>query len=908
MGWMSIAHQALFRLILSIGLLVTLLGIGSFWLYSVAVEKSTQERANDLAHFYRVRLAQQDRDWELQAQDIKVRIEVNRLLENPRLSFVQLQAFMTVQGNHRRFQTLLIQDPQGRNVFSFGNPLPLDTIHTGAMGKDSGSTWHMANGDLYRLFVLPIWFGERGTGHLAVFFKVDNALLFNMAAPDITLWIEHHDRIKASSAGQASIDQLNESMTVHRGRASSERAIPWSVDDPQTLLHIDSPIKTLFSRTELAVTAAVIPLLDGLILWFTLGFWLMRNSRRVTALGGAVTAFATDHHATPGFAQALSSAQGTQEDEITVVAAALNEMAVQSEQRERERAIEEAQRHLWSQVFASSLDAIVITDSHNAILSVNAAFTRLTGYEETDVVGKNPRILSSGRESPEFYAAMWRDITQKGQWSGEVEDRRKDGSVYPKWLNISVVRAPDGAILNHVGVFKDITAQKQSEERFIYLANHDTLTTLPNRHLLTDRLRKAIELATRSEGRLALLFLDLDNFKWVNDSLGHANGDKLLITVATRLLAAVRASDTVARLGGDEFVVLIIHPSGNQEVASIAEKVIAAVAQPLDLGGHEYQVTISIGISVFPNDGQDSTALIKHADTALYAAKGQGKNQFRFFDSELNRHAVERTELERGLRQAIKQQEFELHYQPKLCIKSDSICGAEALIRWRHPELGLIPPDKFIPLAEETGLIVEIGEWVIRETCRQISVWEKRGIKLRGVAVNLSALQIEALNFVDTVTRIMDESGVSPEQLELELTESAVLRSPDRSIATLQRLRQMGFRLALDDFGTGYSSLSYLKRLPVDIVKIDRSFVNGIPDDEGDMQIVRMTIALAKSIHLVVVAEGIETAQQHEFFKEIGCEFLQGYLISRPLPARDFEKLLTRTDHCGLPVRCEFPL
>ena len=304
MGWMSIAHQALFRLILSIGLLVTLLGIGSYWLYSVAVEKSTQERANDLAHFYRVRLAQQDRDWELQAQDIKVRIEVNRLLENPRLSFVQLQAFMTVQGNHRRFQTLLIQDPQGRNVFSFGNPLPLDTIHTGAMGKDSGSTWHMANGDLYRLFVLPIWFGERGTGHLAVFFKVDNALLFNMAAPDITLWIEHHDRIKASSAGQASIDQLNESMTVHRGRASSERAIPWSVDDPQTLLHIDSPIKTLFSRTELAVTAAVIPLLDGLILWFTLGFWLMRNSRRVTALGGGCHGF---RHGPPCHARLCTS-------------------------------------------------------------------------------------------------------------------------------------------------------------------------------------------------------------------------------------------------------------------------------------------------------------------------------------------------------------------------------------------------------------------------------------------------------------------------------------------------------------------------------------------------------------------------------------------------------------------------
>ncbi|MBW8067024.1 MAG: EAL domain-containing protein, partial [Ferrovum sp.] len=441
------------------------------------------------------------------------------------------------------------------------------------------------------------------------------------------------------------------------------------------------------------------------------------------------------------------------------------------------------------------------------------------------------------------------------------------------------------------------TEQKESEARFIYQANHDRLTGLPNRHLLQDRLSRAIRLAERNQSRLAVLFLDLDNFKWVNDSLGHATGDQLLISVSQRLQTGVRASDTVARLGGDEFVVLLQQPAGHQELAIVAEKLIEIIEQPIVLGGYDFHTTTSIGISIYPEDGADSDILLKHADTAMYVAKASGKSGFRFFDPEMNRQAVARVEVERDLRRAIQEQEFELYFQPKFCLATEKLCGLEALIRWQHPRNGLIQPDDFIPVAEETALIIPLGEWVIRAVCRQVVTWRDQNLSYRHrVAINLSLLQVESDAFVDTVESILEETGVPPRLIEFELTESMVLRNPARSAKVLQRLRKLGIHLALDDFGTGYSSLSHLRQLPLDAIKIDRSFIQNIPNSGEDNQIVRMIVALGKSAQMIVVAEGVETKLQKDCLSALGCDFLQGFLFSRPVPRQELEVLLLR-DH-----------
>src|SRR5512135_705209 len=704
MGWSapiaakrrSITHQAAVRLIFSLGLFVILLGYTSYTLYSVALQKSAHERAGDLAAFYRSRLMQLDRDWDLQMRDFKVRLEVTRLLEDRKTSVTNLQAFMTVQGTNRRFQYMLIQDRLGDKVFSFGNDLELEHIPVPA---DEDSGWYVARdtGNLYRVFTAPIWLGETGNGRLAVFYEIDNALLFNLATPGILLTAKRDGKPVASSLGQAGLGQAKR--PADRQADDELREIPWTTGNAEkTPLCIDAPIKVLFSKTELAFGAAAIPVIDGLILWFTLGFWLMRNSRRISALGGAVEEYAAQRQPTAALESKLETASSQQHDEISEVAASLKDMIYQTVFREYERQAEQAQQRLWSMVFASTGEAIAITDHNNNIVAVNAAFTRLTGYTEAEVIGMNPRILSSGNLPPEFYRSMWHQLTDTGSWAGELEDKRKDGTVYPKWLNISVVRNAEGNITNYIGIFQDITERKENEERLAHLANHDTLTGLPNRHLLLDRLQNAITLARRTGETVALMFLDLDNFKWVNDSLGHDSGDELLIAVATRLKESVRASDTVARLGGDEFVVLLTQVANDLEVAQIASKIIEAVAQPLELAGHDFHVTTSMGIGLYPNDGKDATTLLKHADTAMYVAKSEGKNQYRYFDAAMNRNVLERVELEHDLRLALKHGEFELHYQPKFSVSGNSISAAEALIRWRHPRLGLLSPARFIAL------------------------------------------------------------------------------------------------------------------------------------------------------------------------------------------------------------------
>ncbi len=632
----------------------------------------------------------------------------------------------------------------------------------------------------------------------------------------------------------------------------------------------------------------------GLVMMGILGRWILHNVERVRALERAVQSFRDDGRVSLEFVRALVAARGDQRDEISVVADALEDLADSTERHENRRLREQAQQHLWARVFASSLDAIAISARDRRLLTVNGAFTRITGYTEQEVLGTELLGTTVPVPTETSLERVWQMAGENGYWSGELLDKRKDGTLYPRWVSVSVVLDAYRNISHYIAVFKDITEQKESESRFIYQANHDRLTGLPNRHLLHDRLSRSIRLAERNQHKLALLFLDLDNFKWVNDSLGHATGDQLLIAVSQRLQSNVRSSDTVARLGGDEFVVLLHQPSGHQELSMIAQKIIDAIEQPIILGGYDFHTTTSIGISLFPEDGVEADVLLKHADAAMYAAKSAGKSGFRFFDLEMNRRAMARVEVERDLRRAIEHHEFELYFQPKYCLETQRLCGMEALIRWQHPRYGLMMPDYFIPVAEETALIIPLGEWVIRAVCQQLVRWQQQRLPPHRVAINLSILQVESDAFVDTTEAILRAYGVLPALIEFELTESMVLRNPERSSKVLQRLRKLGIPLSLDDFGTGYSSLAYLRQLPLDAIKIDRSFIQNIPESGEDNQIVRMIIALGKSAQMIVVAEGVETALQRDCLAALGCDFLQGFLFSPPVPCAEIERLLVK--------------
>jgi diguanylate cyclase (GGDEF)-like protein/PAS domain S-box-containing protein len=549
-------------------------------------------------------------------------------------------------------------------------------------------------------------------------------------------------------------------------------------------------------------------------------------------------------------------------------------------------------------VFETSQESIILTDADANIVSVNHVFEEMSGYSADEVIGKNPRLLNSGRHTPAFYAAMWQDITSKGKWQGEVWNRRKSGEVFPVWLKMSVYRGADGKVLNYVGVAADISERLAAQEHIRQLAYFDPLTRLPNRRLLQDRAGQALASAERENKHLALLFIDLDQFKTINDSLGHSAGDQLLCEVARRLLACVRRMDTVARLGGDEFVVLLAETSLDG-AAEVARKILQTVARPHSVDGHQLGVTPSLGISVYPQDGRDFETLLKHADTAMYRAKESGRNAYQFFTNEMNVAALERMLLENSLRQAMARGEFVVHYQPQIDLTSRRIIGAEALVRWLHPEIGLISPGKFIPVAEASGLIVPIGQWVLREACRQNRAWQDAGLPPICIAVNISSVQFRGGQLEDTVRSALDETGMAAELLELELTEGIVMGSAEETIDILHRLSDMGLKLAIDDFGTGYSSLSYLKRFPIDKLKIDQSFVRDIASDPDDWAIARAVIGLGHSLRLTVIAEGVETAEQLSMLKREGCDEVQGYHFSIPLPADEFAGLLRQERFSG---------
>jgi len=546
-----------------------------------------------------------------------------------------------------------------------------------------------------------------------------------------------------------------------------------------------------------------------------------------------------------------------------------------------------------------SQQGMIITDANSVILKVNRAFTETTGYTAEEAIGQTPRMLKSGRHDTAFFAEMWESIKRTGGWQGEIWDRRKNGEIFPNWLTITAVKSDNGTVTHYVGTHTDITARKVAEDEIRHLAFYDPLTRLPNRRLLLDRLGHALASSARSGRGGGLLFIDLDNFKTLNDTLGHDKGDLLLQQVAQRLTTCVREGDTVARLGGDEFVVMLEDLSGNPEeaaaqVEAVGEKILATLNQNYLLAGHEHHSTPSIGVTLFSGHQNSIEELLKQADLAMYQSKTAGRNTLRFFDPEMQAIVSDRAALEIDLREAVRQQQFVLYYQPQV-VGDGRLTGAEALVRWRHPRRGMVSPGEFIPLAEETGLILPLGHWVLETACAQLAKWAAQPSTAHlSVAVNVSVNQLHQADFVDQVLAVLGGTGANPRRLKLELTESLLVSDVENTIAKMSALKAHGVGFSLDDFGTGYSSLSYLKRLPLDQLKIDQGFVRDILIDPNDAAIAKMVVALAESLGLTVIAEGVEIEAQRDFLARQGCHAYQGYLFSRPLPLDEFEKFVKR--------------
>jgi len=544
-------------------------------------------------------------------------------------------------------------------------------------------------------------------------------------------------------------------------------------------------------------------------------------------------------------------------------------------------------------VFETTREGVMVTDAQQNILLINRAFCEMTGYEEGEVLGRNPTLLSSGKHDDEFYQKLWASIARTGHWQGEIWNRRKNGEIYPVQLSISSLKDQDGNIVNYVGVCADISRLKNSEAQLEQLAYHDVLTQLPNRALFQSQLEHSIHTAQRKNVRLALLMLDLDRFKDVNESYGHASGDELLQLIANRLVFRLRDTDTIARLGGDEFAVLMDNIEQPEDAAHLANEIIAILNNPWILSnGAEVHIGVSIGIGIYPEHGKNGHELLKHADIALFQAKAKGRDCFKYFSEDLTSAARERLELEARLRHAVEHNHLQVYYQPQVEIRSGRIVGAEALVRWMDPVEGLIAPSRFIPVAETTPLINAIGEYVLRETCRQGKQWLDAGFPPLTLAVNVSPRQFLHSDIEKLVSDALADSGFPAAQLELELTESALMDRDDNVVDMLNRLRVIGIRLAIDDFGTGYSSLAYLKSFPLDVLKIDKRFVDDIPHHQDDMEIAATIVAMGHTLGFKVLAEGVERAEQLEFLQRQGCDLYQGFLTSRPLPSDDFTNLL----------------
>ena len=536
-------------------------------------------------------------------------------------------------------------------------------------------------------------------------------------------------------------------------------------------------------------------------------------------------------------------------------------------------------------VFDCTLEGVLVTDRQGLIVHVNRAFMRITGYQQEEVLGQRPSKFKSGRHGVPFYQQIYATLAAKGEWSGEIWNRRKSGEIYPQWQTIRTISDDRGELSHYVAVFSDISAIKHTEQELAFLAHHDPLTNLPNRLLFNDRVEQALASAQANKRGCALLLLDLDHFQSINDGLGHTVGDQLLKLAGERLAQVLGNGVTLARLGGDEFGVLAENCQQVGQAGKLAQALIERMREPFEFDGHRLFISVSVGISLFPSDALSAEQLLRNADAALFKAKHNGRACYALYTEELTAHAQQRVETAGELRHALAQNELRVFFQPVFDLSTSKMVGVEALVRWQHPLRGLVPPSEFIPIAERTGLIAEIDAWVLREACRQMVRWQAEGRTLAFVAVNISSRLFGQRELYRQVAQMLLETGLAPELLELEVTESAVMEDPEVALEQLHRLRELGLSLAIDDFGTGYSSLLRLKRLPVQKLKIDQGFVAGLPMDDDDIAIVRVIIALAHSMGMQVHAEGIEQAEQAGFLLEQQCQLGQGYWFGRPVPA-----------------------
>jgi len=545
-------------------------------------------------------------------------------------------------------------------------------------------------------------------------------------------------------------------------------------------------------------------------------------------------------------------------------------------------------------VFNSTTEAIFITDENNLICSINPAYTKITGYKESETLGKNPRILNSGHHNKAFFEDFWEKLISTGQWQGEIWNRSKNGHIFPVWQSITSIKDESGKIQQFVSIFSDISARKADEELIRFQANYDSLTRLPNRNLFLDRIQVALKRAQRNKKQLALLMLDLDRFKWINDTLGHKAGDIVLQETANRLKKSVRDSDTVARLGGDEFAIILPELTHYSDAENIANKIFSTFKTPLSIDGHEIHISGSIGITLFPDDCNNVDNLQMNADSAMYSAKEDGRNRFHFFTPQLQAKAERHLLLINYLQQALKKDEFEVYYQPIIDQQSHQIVSAEALIRWQQPQLGFISPEEFIPLAENSGLIRAIGDWVVLRVAQNMQRWQQLGLKAVNISINKSAHQFSKENCSEDWFEIFKQHKIDANRITVEITESVFMETGQDYLANLSKLQAQGMKISLDDFGTGYSSLSYLKRFPVDILKIDRSFIRDVTKDSSDAMLVEMILSLADKMNINVVAEGVETKEQLNFLQGHNCRYIQGYYFSKPLPLAEFEAFLSK--------------
>lgn len=547
-----------------------------------------------------------------------------------------------------------------------------------------------------------------------------------------------------------------------------------------------------------------------------------------------------------------------------------------------------------SQVFNNTLDAIFITDATGKILRINRTFTDMTGFSEKEAIGQNPKILKSERHTQEFYKNLWETILKEGYAQSEICNRRKDGAIFVAIESITTIKNENNAVKYFIATLHDITARKNAEESVVHMAHYDPLTDLPNRVLFQDRFLHSIEIAKRQKQNVALAFIDIDGFKKVNDTKGHPVGDKLLIVLGKKIVSCVREYDTVSRLGGDEFTIIFENLSKIDSIVPICENILKELREEIIIDGQVIFVSASIGISIYPNDGKDIHTLIQHADTAMYKAKENGKNRFNFYEESMTQQAKEKVSLETSMQTALQNEEFKVYYQPKIVVSNKEIMGMEALVRWISPEKGLIPPDKFIPIAEEMRIVDKIDMFVLEQVCKDMATWKELGFHDLKVAVNLSGYDISTKNLFQNIINIVETYKIEPRNIEFEITETYFVNFAPQQMRTLEDLKIYGFSLSIDDFGTGYSSLSSLKKLPVDILKIDQSFIATLEDNEESKELVDMIIKLAHVFSLKTIAEGVETDYQQEYLKSKGCDFIQGYLESRPIPKDAFVIYLSK--------------